>query len=488
MPFKKDTTGTLQNTQQITENRQQPLSQEGLNSSNLSGFTLECDPNELGITEQERQRRLTIQQQRLNQSNTLITQTQQNIQNTLIQQQQSGQVVNRYGLVIPTVENIPKPPDQLTPLDESLCNLVIVKIWDCIVYNKLWKFFTVPTKDERAGKCSAKTPQQRLQDIVNRATMHDYQILMELYKIPTIDQATDISVLALFDVIELIDDSTSMKTTGYRDFLGNTSNVDYDADEKDPVTGIDHNTKSRWHLAEDLVKLTSYTLTLFDDDGISVRFLNKDHRLLPKGIENTSLSDNVTLPDNIKKLFSVVSPNGGTAIGGSIKRIFEELVEPDLRAGTLSKPVLLIVYTDGESGDEIKPVIRFIRQQFRNSPYLSRGMLFSFNQVGRDKGAQKMLSDLDNDEVIVRVNGRDVIDPDAGAGAITDCTSAYKDEKEEYDKKQAKLPIEARINYSSAFHIIKGMVGPAIEKYDKSDEDDATTGTVAGAVRSVFGF
>lgn len=464
MPFKKDTSATLQNTADITAHRQQPLSQEGLTSTNLGGFTLECDPNEPGISTTEHNRRLEEQTRRLNQTNASIALTQQNIQQTQAQQQR--QHVETYGLVIPSVENVPKPPGELTVLDEQLAKLVIIKIWDCVVYNKLYYFFTRPTKHEKLHQCEPKTPQQRLQDVVNRASMHDYQILMELYKIPTVDQATDIAVLALFDVIELIDDSSSMKTTGYKDFCGNSSNVDFDPEEIDRNAGIDHNNKSRWNLAESIVKLTSYTLTMFDDDGISVRFLNKDHRLLPNG-----MCDNVTNPTKITELFSMVQPSGGTNIGSSIKKIYNELVSDDLHNETLCKPILLITYTDGESSDQIKPQIRSIREDFKRSRYGSRGMLFSFNQVGRDKNAQNMLEDLDNDEI----SGN----PEGGAGAITDCTSSYKDEKDEYDRKQLTLPLESRVPYSCAFHMIKGLVGPAIEAYDKSDESTVRPGNVS---------
>jgi hypothetical protein len=468
MPFKKDTASTLHLTQDITTNKQAPLSQEGLNASNLGGFILSVDPTQPGITPQERDRRLEEQQRRLTQTNTSLIETQRNTQQTFIQQQQHGRV-ETYGLVMPSVEYVPKPDNELTSLDNNLALLVITKIWDCIVYNKLYYFYTIQTDDEKAGKCEQKTPQQRLQDVANRASMHDYQILMELYKIPTVDQATDIAVLALFDIIELIDDSMSMKFTGYKDFVGNPNRTDFDAEEIDTATGIDHNTKSRWQLAEQLVRLTSYTLTMFDDDGISVRFLNKDHRLLPK-VGKVSMCDNVTIPENITKLFQTFEPCGGTSIGASIKKIYEELVQGKLQSGTLTKPVLLLTYTDGESVDQITPVIRDIRHAFRNTKYGSRGMLFSFNQVGRDAAARKMLGNLDNDEVVG--------DPDAGAGPITDCTSAYKDEKDEYDRTQAKLLPESRIPYTPAFHTIKGMVGPAIEKYDKSDEDCAPVGQV----------
>jgi hypothetical protein len=464
MPFKKDTASTVLATQEVATCTLKPLSQEGLNLYNLKDYVLAVNPDEPGISPEEMNKRLAIQQQRMDQVNALLVQTQQHTQ-----QQQQGKSVETYGLVMPVVEYVPKPNDKLTALDSQIASLVVAKIWDCVVYNELYFFFTIPTAGE-----TVHTPQQRLQAVVNKASMHDYQVLMEVYKIPTIDQATDVAVLALFDIIELIDDSTSMKCTGYRDFTGRVSREDYDEEENDRAAGIDHNYKSRWQLAEQLVNVTSYALTMFDTDGISIRFLNYDHRVLPK-LDGVSLCDNVGSTANIASLFQCVQPNGGTAIGASLQKIYRELVEPKLQTQTLAKPIMLITYTDGDSNDSITAVIRGIRREFRSSRYGSRGMLFSFNQVGRDKKAREMLSKLDKDTV--------ANDPEAGAGPITDCTSSFKDEKEEYDLAQSKLPLEAQVEYTAAFHILKGMIGPAIAKYDNADE-----GGSSEASKSVFGF
>lgn len=356
MPFKKNTERVLENTIEITNHTLNPINEKGLNESNLINYTPKTT-----ITETEKHTRLQ-------QVNISIESTQLNTDKTIKKRQNMS--TETYGLIMPQPGTILKPTDDITELDEQIAKLVAIKIWDCVVYNKLYYFFTRCGKKEKDGNIE-KTPQERLQDVVNRATLHDYQLLMELYNIPSVDQITDIAVLALFDVIELIDDSGSMQTTGYKNMLGNNCSVDFDQEEIDRINGIDHNTKSRWNLAELLVKLTSYTLTMFDDDGISIRFLNKRHQNLP-----SELCDNVSDPEKLTRLFKIVSPNGGTNIGASVKKIYEELVRDDLTSRTLSKPVLLVIYTDGESADQIKDKIRNIRADFYNSPYVAEVCCF----------------------------------------------------------------------------------------------------------------
>lgn len=487
MPFKSDVNTLNKSVADIEQHKQQPLSAEGLNSSNLGGFQL--DAKATAPAEQ---------QHRMVDANRSLVTTQQNTAQTM---QKQGTTVNTYGLVMPSVEYIPKPSSEMTDLDRQIAQLVVAKIWDCVVYNRFYHFFTVPRSDETSAE-TRKTPQQRLQDVANRATLHDYQILMELFKIPNIDQATDLCVLALFDVIVLMDDSSSMLGTGRADWQGQglmdqygrllydkqgkTMSVDYDESE-----GA-FNDRTRWDLAEALFTLTSFVLTMFDDDGIAIRFLNKNYRSLAAG-----LCDGVKSVDKVREIFKAVKPSGGTAIGASLENIYNEFVAAPLTSGRLCKPVLVITYTDGESNDSITASIRKIRSFTRRTPYGSRAVLFSFNQVGRDGNAREALGNLDNDRV--DVNGRD-FDPngtvaedfDAGAGTITDCTSAYADEIVEYNARQAKLNPEMRVPYSVAFHNIKGLIGPAVEKYDASDESNQASMTatqrMSSAASSVGGF
>lgn len=454
MPHKKDTVTTAAQVATIVP-QVGSMSSEGFNSTNVPYLA----PQSTNINYSSQ-----VQQQRLTEVNRSLTTTQQNI-NTFTTNTSS---VNTYGLVRPSVSLIPKEENQMSQVDTATAELVVLKIWESVVRNELYYVYNVQTSDEKNGKCSPMTPQQRLQAVVDRATLHDYQMLMEVLKIPTLDQATDLAVLASFDVVVLMDDSSSMLGNGYQDFQGNRDTTDYDPSEKDQSgdPSKDRNNMTRWQHAMTLVTLVAFVLTMFDDDGISVRFLNKKKQLLGYRQDQSSKADNIKSAKDVAELFSGLQPSGGTTIGKSLENIYDELIDEPIRTKTLTKPVLILTYTDGQSSDVITKSVRNIRAKTRTTPYGSRCVLFSFNQVGRDSSAREMLGTLDVDPDSI-VNGKKQND---GAGDITDCTSAYADEEKEYNDAQLSLPVESRVPYSAAHHNIKGLVGPIMDKYDLSDE------------------
>lgn len=438
MPFKTKTQEIVKSGDNILSHQQSPLHQEGLNSSNLGGFELEP------ISKKE----MTKRQNDLVNSNKQINANTENILKTAKMNNKKGP--SYYGLTKPILADIPKPFEEMTEIDIKIANLVIDKIWNCIWYLEIAEFFMQPTRDEILRKTHALTPQERLNLIVNKATRHDYQICMELYRIPDIDTATDLAVLCLFNIIMLIDDSGSMKTTGMHDMTGKL--VQGGTEDYDPTEGPNNNL-SRWELSKLLVKVGAQVMTMFDDDGISVRFLNSYEK-----------GDNILCSSDVDNLFKrKIVPAGGTMIGMSLRKIYEEFIEGQLQSNTLEKPILILTYTDGASSDNIKDVVRFVRSNTKNSKYGSKCVLFSFAQVGNDRSATDMLEDLDSDPDSV-LNGCD------GAGDITDCTSSFKIEKEQFDKSQKMRFGQEAPEYTEIFHQMKGWIGAIMEKYDKSDE------------------
>lgn len=450
MPFKKEQITTVTTGEDIASSQKAPLSQEGLNASNFKDSTY--TPALVSSQEQaKRQHDVTLSAQQTNASTTQILNT-------------SGKPgPAQYGLTKPRLEDIPKPPDQMTAFDDQIGQLVIDKIWNCIWYLEIAYFFTKQTKAEKTGKVASMTPQQRLQDKVNRATRHDYQICMELYKIPDIDTATDLAVLTLFDVVMLIDDSYSMRTTGVSDM----SDVPGNTEDYDPTEGEVGNRISRWDLAILLAKVGAQVMTMFDDDGISLRFLNHT-----QGGDN--ISDHKKVADVFKRM---TRPGGATPIGKAVGKIYREFLYDQLNTETLEKPVLVLTYTDGDSNDDVVSAVRMVRAHTKRTSYGSRSVLFSFCQVGNCVAATNMLKVLDKD-------------PDSkpgandGAGDITDCTSSFKIEKHEYDEAERKKNGREARPYTEIFHNFKGWLGPIMAKYDKADEDEDKTSTL----KSIFGF
>ena len=428
MPFKKTIVETTQTNAQLESEKKGSFSAEGLNESNVKSFEVaKLTP------QQEKDMQAKIQSQ--------TSQVEQHTKQTLNENaKRKRSKPEDYKLSMPKLEDIPKPTDQMTVVDDEIAKQVIVKIWDCLCYNEWYPFFT----------------QQTLQETVNRATRHNYRMLMELYNIPTIDAATDLAVLCLVDVVIVGDDSSSMLTTGNRYFTGEVHKTE-DFEEGEGS----NNNMSRWDLLGLLIQVGSFVTTLFDSDGISVRFLNKDHR------QSAVKMDNVASAKDVKSIFTEVKPNGGTLMGGTLIKVFEELVEPKLTKQSLSKPVLVWVVTDGQSGDDVTQAIRMIRKCTKKSKYGSRAMLFSFSQVGNDANATKALKDMDEDD-------DPPSGPEEGAGDITDCTSCYKIEKQEYDEAQKLKSLEERVPYTEYFHLIKTYVGPMLAKYDKADETKKT--------------
>lgn len=432
MPFKKIVKETTETNQQLTTDQQKPFVQAGLNDANVPTY----ETPKLDATQQEQQ---DAQVQRL------TAKIDAGTAKSMQQQARRGKpTAQKYGLSPPQAEEGP---------DEEVAKLVASKIWNAVVYNMWYKFFT----------------QETLQLAVNRATRHDYRMIMELYNIQSLDMATNLAVLSLVDIVIIGDNSYSMNTSGTRDMSGNFKHTEdfrqeYEdlyrkecSETTDPSKVVNHNNVSRWQLLALLLEVSAFISTLFDDDGISVRFLNEDSSLYGLNL------DNVKTPDDVKGIFKKTKPCGGTPTGGCITRVYNELFRNQAENGTLKKPVLFRVLTDGQAGDNVTEAIRGVRSHLvHNSDYGSRAVLFSFSQVGNDKGATEALQNLDTDE-----NPRD---PDLGAGAITDCTSNFELEKEEYDKAQAKKSTEERVPYTPGFHLVKENCGVIIEALDKADE------------------
>jgi len=269
MPFKKIVKDTADTNAHITSDKIAPMSVGGLNESNVPSYEV----TKLTL-EQERKMEADISKQ------------------TAIIEKETAVFVKRqklrpdeFGLVPPTAEEGP---------NEEIARLVAAKIWNCVCYNEWFAFFT----------------QETLQERVNCATRHDYRMLMELYSIPTLDAATDLSVLSLVDVVIVGDNSYSMRTSGSRQMDGTAKKTEDYRPEYDEIYKkecaesapgklvVNFNDVTRWESMITQVEVGAFITTLFDDDGVSVRFLNEDPRLY--GVK----MDGIRTPEDVKKLFS----------------------------------------------------------------------------------------------------------------------------------------------------------------------------------------
>ena len=135
---------------------------------------------------------------------------------------------------------------------------------------------------------------------------------------------------------------------------------------------------SRWKEAQETVLALATKASEFDDDGITVIPFARTFKVY----------DNVTSA-KVSQIFQENEPNGGTDTAGLLRLVFERYNV------SKSKPVILIVITDGEPDDRdaVKDVIKKFALTLNSDDDF--GILFL--QIGDDKNATLFLKQLDND-------------------------------------------------------------------------------------------
>ena len=161
-----------------------------------------------------------------------------------------------------------------------------------------------------------------------------------------------------------------------------------------------------------IINRVAYAATLFDADGISIRFMNwkpYDMHMLD-GIKNEQ---------QVEQLFAggpnSVQFSGLTPLGTELRnQVLNPMILQPARNRQLKKPVLVITITDGQPAGEarstLKEVLLQARSEMQRYPQYGRiPMSFQFAQVGNDQPAREFLGELDADHSI---------------GDIIDCTSS----------------------------------------------------------------
>ncbi|OJD27477.1 hypothetical protein ACJ73_01135, partial [Blastomyces percursus] len=230
-----------------------------------------------------------------------------------------------------------------------------------------------------------------LDQIASRVTTQIDQ-LCATWRVPR-EVGQDILKLALFDVILYIDDSGSMQFEEGGERIKDLKLI---------------------------LSRVTYAATLFDDDGIQIRFMNSDVK-----------GDNIRNEQQIEHLISTIRFSGLTPMGSSLRaKVLEPLVIAPAKAGQLKKPVLVITITDGQPAGErngaVSDAIRFAVSELRALPQYGPGAIsFQFAQVGNDLKAREFLSKLDEEP---------------GIGELIDCTSNFEVEQDEMSR--ANPPVD----------------------------------------------
>jgi hypothetical protein len=153
-----------------------------------------------------------------------------------------------------------------------------------------------------------------------------------------------------------------------------------------------------------ILSRVAYTSSLFDDNGITVRFMNSS-------LEGNNMRDE----SDIEHLVNTVKFKGLTPLGTSLRaKILDPFVVEPARSGQLKKPIIIITITDGQPSGKpegaVNETIRYASAAVtRNSRYGKGACSFQFAQVGNNLKAREFLGKLNNDSTI---------------GDVIDCTSS----------------------------------------------------------------
>lgn len=265
----------------------------------------------------------------------------------------------------------------------------------------------------RTNRLEAFYPPNKLQAVLQRLNQTDFRQLAQRWNMP-VELAHDLATLALYDIVIFADDSGSM---------------------------IFEEQGERINDLKVIMARVAEVATMFDEDGIVVRFMNGH-------VEGNGIRDALSANNLIQQ----VQFTGMTPLGSSLD---SKVIRPFLGAGiqnrNLQKPILVITITDGEPTGEpqntVANVIKNAKTMCANSTYGPGAIAFEFAQVGKDTKAQAFLGRLDTDPEI---------------GKMIDATSYYELEAEEYMRRG--------VNLTPELWLVKLMVGAVDPTYDEQDQ------------------
>ncbi|KAJ4291984.1 hypothetical protein N0V90_009882 [Kalmusia sp. IMI 367209] len=135
-----------------------------------------------------------------------------------------------------------------------------------------------------------------------------------------------------------------------------------------------------------------------DEDGVDVWFLN-----------DKKVWRNQRTSSDIIEIFQEAKPSGRTMTGSRLWAILSPYLAKYEKHASTTKPVNIIVVTDGQAQDDVSGVIQAVAEKLDkwDAPPWQVGV--QFFQIGNDPGARTMLKQLD-DELAEMGNVRDIVD------------------------------------------------------------------------------
>lgn len=155
-----------------------------------------------------------------------------------------------------------------------------------------------------------------------------------------------------------------------------------------------------------VLQRVAFAATLFDEDGIDVRFMNSD----PPAQQTSGVRSEA----QVEQLLQGHRFSGLTPMGTNLKKkVIDDIFVRALRSGRMQKPLLVITITDGQPAGEpqtaLFDTVRSAVEEAGRSQYGPGAIAFQFAQVGNDQSAREFLGKLDSDPTV---------------GSMVDCTSS----------------------------------------------------------------
>ncbi|KAI9749389.1 MAG: hypothetical protein M4579_006891 [Chaenotheca gracillima] len=142
-----------------------------------------------------------------------------------------------------------------------------------------------------------------------------------------------------------------------------------------------------WRETSEALKVIAPICTAHDSDGVDLYFLNH-----PDNVEYK----NVTSAADVSRVFDSVRPGGGTPTGTRLHRILKPyLMEFEAKQDT-TKPLNIIVVTDGVPTDDLESTIISAARKLDRLDAPAWQVGIQFFQVGNEPGARDALRDLDD--------------------------------------------------------------------------------------------
>lgn len=153
-----------------------------------------------------------------------------------------------------------------------------------------------------------------------------------------------------------------------------------------------------------------------DADGIDIYFLNR---------ADSNLYKNVTSAGTVIEIFQTVRPGGGTPTGQRLRKILIPYLERYKVRPSTTKPINLIVITDGAPSDDVESSIVEVAEELDRLKAPAWQIGIQFFQVGKDAEARDHLKYMDDGLVDKRGNRiRDIVDTVPFTGADSQELSA----------------------------------------------------------------